>query len=113
MPLMTMFSWHCFPAGQFFRNTNWFMTGVVLAWVAITVAYVYVRAAQSLAFKHGVEQNPRGLLAYGIWVLIVEVGSCTHLLQATGLAICFACLLALHCSHLELIVTNLVACVNA
>ena len=78
---MTVFNWHCFSAGQFFRNTNWLMTGMVLAWVAITIAYVYVRAAKSLAFKHGQEQNPKGLLAYGIWVLIVEVGSCTPLLH--------------------------------
>ena len=96
---MTVFSWHRFSAGQFYSNTNWFMTGAVLAWLSITIAYVYVRATESLAFKHGQEPNPKGLLAYGIGVLIVEVGSCTPLLHTTGLDICLpaclpACLLA-------------------
>ena len=54
-------------AGQFWRNTNWFMTGMVLAWVSITIGYVVVRATQSL------KGLSTGLLIYGIWVLVVEV----------------------------------------
>ncbi len=54
-------------AGQFWRNTNWFMTGMVLAWVSITIGYVVVRATQSL------KGLSTGILIYGIWVLVVEV----------------------------------------
>jgi len=43
------------------------MTGMVLAWVSITIGYVVVRATQSL------KGLSTGLLIYGIWVLVVEV----------------------------------------
>ena len=58
-----------FDAGQFFQNTNWFMTGLVLAWVAVTVGYVIVRATESL------DGLSLGLRIYGIWVLVVEVSN--------------------------------------
>ena len=56
-------------AGQFFQNTNWFMTGVVLAWIVVTIGYVIVRATESLS---GLST---GILIYGIWVLCIEVSS--------------------------------------
>ena len=56
-------------AGQFFQNTNWIMTSVVLAWVTITIGYIVVRATQSFDFK----ADKKGLLPYGIIVLTVEV----------------------------------------
>lgn len=69
-------------AGQFWRNTNWFMTGMVLAWVAITTGYVVVRATQSL------KGLSTGILIYGIWVLVVEVlGATTLMLYAVHLMV--------------------------
>lgn len=56
-------------AGQFFQNTNWLMTSVVLAWVVVTIGYIVVRATQSLNFA----DNSGGLIVYGIVVLTVEV----------------------------------------
>ena len=56
----------CSTAGQFFQNTNWFMTGIVLAWVAVTIGYVIIRASQSLGL-------PIGIKIWGIWVLVIEV----------------------------------------
>lgn len=56
-------------AGQFFQNTNWLMTSVVLAWVAVTIGYIVVRATESLNFA----DNSGGLIVYGIVVLTVEV----------------------------------------
>lgn len=43
------------------------MTGIVLAWVAVTIGYIIVRATQSLA------NLSTGILIWGIWVLIIEV----------------------------------------
>ena len=64
-------------AGQFFQNTNWIMTSVVLAWVTVTIGYIIVRATQSFDFK----KNKAGLLPYGIIVLTVEVRSrCSYYL---------------------------------
>lgn len=56
-------------AGQFFQNTNWFMTGMVLAWLAVTVGYVVVRSSQSI------KPLEIGVKIYGIWVLVIEVSS--------------------------------------
>ena len=60
-------------AGQFFQNTNWFMTGIVLAWVAVTIGYIIVRATESLKRS----EQGMGILIYGIWVLVVEVCPCS------------------------------------
>ena len=57
--------------GQFFQNTNWIMTSVVLTWVVITIGYIIVRATQSLNFT----DTKGGLIVYGIVVLTVEVCS--------------------------------------
>ena len=59
----------CMLAGQFFQNTNWFMTGMVLAWLAVTVGYVVVRSSQSI------KPLEIGVKIYGIWVLVIEVSS--------------------------------------
>lgn len=69
-------------AGQFFQNTNWFMTGMVLAWLAVTVGYVVVRSSQSIKpLKIGVK-------IYGIWVLVIEVlGASTLLIYAVHLMV--------------------------
>ena len=57
--------------GQFFQNTNWIMTSVVLTWVVITIGYIIVRATQSLNFT----DTKGGLIVYGIVILTVEVCS--------------------------------------
>ena len=62
-------------AGQFFQNTNWIMTSVVLAWLVITIGYIAVRATQSLNFT----ENKGGLMVYGILVLTVEVSALSPL----------------------------------
>ena len=76
-------------AGQFFQNTNWFMTGIVLAWVAVTIGYIIVRATQSLA------ELSTGRMIWGIWVLIIEVSLpsqpptiCTALLPSVSESVC-------------------------
>ena len=90
-------------AGQFFQNTNWFMTGIVLAWVAVTIGYIIVRATQSLA------NLSTGILIWGIWVLIIEVSlpsqsslicplpfaTCQSVCQSVCLSVCllFCCCL--------------------
>ena len=47
------------------------MTGVVLAWLVVTIGYICVRAMESLNF----ENDRSGLIVYGIVVLTVEVSS--------------------------------------
>ena len=56
-------------AGQFFQNTNWFMTGIVFAWIVVLIGYIIVRATLSINSKVG----SVAVVMYAIFVLVVEV----------------------------------------
>ncbi|KAL3145110.1 hypothetical protein ABBQ38_001719 [Trebouxia sp. C0009 RCD-2024] len=69
-------------AGQFFQNTNWIMTSVVLAWIVVTIGYIIVRASVSLKNLHGAD------IVYGIYVLVIEaLGATTLFLYGTHLMV--------------------------
>ena len=56
------------------------MVLIVLAWFVVTIIYIVVRATKSLKLGH--------LVAYGVWVLVVEgLGASTLLLYAFHLCL--------------------------
>ena len=56
------------------------MVLIVLAWFVVTIIYIVVRATKSLRLGH--------LVAYGVWVLVVEgLGASTLLLYAFHLCL--------------------------
>lgn len=62
------------PAGKVASNTCWPMVVVIVAWIAVTIVYIVIRATQSLGLR------PKGLVAYGVWVLVLEVLGCSTLM---------------------------------
>ena len=70
----------CAGKGQWKWNICWPMVLIVLAWFVVTIIYIVVRATKSLSLGH--------LVAYGVWVLVVEgLGASTLLLYAFHLCL--------------------------
>jgi cellulose synthase/poly-beta-1,6-N-acetylglucosamine synthase-like glycosyltransferase len=66
--------------GKWLANIFWPMVVVVMAWFGVTIAYIVVRATQSLGLGK--------LTAYGVWVLVIEaLGATTLFIYAIHLMV--------------------------